>query len=98
MVFNRQQTDTLFSVLEMNKNEALVTSFDDFVTHDFVIRWKIHNQKKMDRSQLFLRLNKPRTFVYESDLGGMMKKYVIKVDTDDAKTVWSTVGITPPGL
>jgi hypothetical protein len=60
--------------------------------------WKMRNQKEMDRSQLFLRLNNPRTFIYESDIGRSTKKYVIKVDTKDAKTVWNAIGITPPGL
>ena len=98
IVQNSQQLETLFSVLEMNKNDASVSSFDDFVTHDFVVMWKIRGQKKMDRSQLFLRLKKPQTFVFESDLGGVAKKYVIKVGADDAKVVWKAVGITPPGL
>jgi len=98
IVQNSSRQEILFSALEINKDGAAVTSFDDYVTHDFVVKWKICGQKKMDRSQLFLRLNNPRTFVYESDHGGFSKKYVIKVDKDDAKTVWNAVGITPPGL
>ena len=98
IIQNKNQNASLFSVLEMNKQDAPITSFDDYVIHDFVVKWKIRDQKKMDRSQLYLRLNKPRTFIYESHLGGMTKKYVIKVETNDAKTVWNAIGITPPGL
>jgi len=98
IVQNSQQLEALFSALEINKDGAPVTSFDDFVTHDFAVKWKIRGQNKMDRSQLFLRMNKQCTFVYESDFGGVSKKYVIQVDADDAKIVWNAVGIKPPGL
>jgi len=98
IVQNHYQQEELFSVLEINRDHAPVTSFDDYVTHDFVVKWKIRGQNKMDRSQLFLRMNKPRTLVYESDHGGFTKKYVFRVGKEDAKIVWNTIGITPPGL
>jgi len=98
IVQNSWQLESLFTVLEINKDDAPVTSFDNYVTHDFVVKWKIHGQKKMDRSQLFLQLNKPCTLIYESDQRGISKKYVIKVDTDDARIVWNAAGIQPPGL
>ena len=98
IIQNDGRHEALFSVLEINKDGAPVSSFDDYVAHDFVVKWKIHGQKKMDRSQLYLRLNKPRTFVYESDHGRFSKKYVINVNKNDAKTIWNAVGITPPGL
>ena len=98
IIQNGRHQEMLFFALEINKDGAPVTSFDDYVTHDFVVKWKIRGQKKMDRSQLFLRLNKPRIFIYESDLGDFSKKYVITVNTDDAKIIWNAVGIMPPGL
>ena len=91
------QQAALFSVLELNKDDAPVSSVD-FVTHDLIVKWKIRNQEEMDRSQLYLRLNNPRTFIYESDLGGTTKRYVIKVEPNDAKIVWNAIGVTPPGL
>ncbi len=81
----------------MNKTDAPVSSVD-LVSHDFVVKWKLRNNEGMDRSQLYLRLNSPKTFIYESDLGGSTKKYVIKMEAEDARTVWNAVGITPPGL
>jgi len=87
----------LFRALELNKDDAGVAGID-MVTHDFVVKWKMRNMDQMDKSQLYLRLSSPRTLIYESDLGGTTKKYVIKVDTDDAKAVWSAIGVVPPGL
>ena len=97
IVLDHQKQDALFSVLEINKDNAPVSSVD-FVSHDFIVKWKIRNENTLDRSQLFLRLNNPCTFIYESDLGGTTKKYVIKVDTDDAKIVWNAIGVSPTGL
>jgi len=97
IIQDAHRLETLFSVLEMNKDDAPITSVD-LVSHDFVVKWRIRNLENMDRSQLYLRLNNPRMFIYESDLGGTTKKYVIKVEADDAKTVWKAIGVTPPGL
>ena len=86
----------LFRVLEINKEDAAVSSVD--TTSDFVVKWKMRNLDKMDKSQLYLRLDNPRTFIYQSDLGASVKKYVIRVEAEDAKIVWNAIGITPPGL
>ena len=88
-----QQTK-LFTVLEMNKNDAS-TSGATMVSHDFVIRWKLHNENEMDRSQLYLRLGNPKSFVYESNLGGSTKKYVIRMSKEDAQTIWNIAGVKP---
>ncbi len=81
----------------MNKTDAPVSGIDT-TAYDFVIKWKLRNDKDLDRSRLYLRLSSPRTFVYESDLGGSVKKYNIKTDTDDAKKIWNTIGVLPESL
>ena len=91
-----QKQAALFRVLEINKEDAAVSSID--MTSDFVVKWKMHNLEKMDKSQLYLRLDNPHTFIYQSDLGASVKKYVIKVEADDAKIVWNAIGVLPPGL
>ena len=91
-----QKQSALFRVLEINKEDASVSSGD--TEADFIVKWKMRSMDKMDKSQLYLSLNNPRTLIYESDLGGTTKKYVIKVETDDADIVWNAIGVLPPGL
>lgn len=86
----------LFSVLEMNKTDK-TTSIDTDAS-DYVIKWKLRNNDNLDRSQLYLRLSSPKTFVYESDLGSCTKKYAIKTNAEDAKKIWNIVGVTPDNL
>ena len=95
IIQNSQQQSNLFSVLEMNKTDASTSNLD-VASHDFVVRWKLNDENGMDRSQLYLRLGNPKTFVYESDLGGSTRKYIIKVPDEDARAVWKVVGVTPP--
>lgn len=87
----------MFTILEMNKTDAPTSSID-ISSHDFVVKWKLRNEKDMDRSQLYLQLGNPKRFVYESDLGGITKKYIIKVPDEDARVVWSVIGVTPAAL
>jgi len=97
IIQDESQQMKLFTVLEMNKNDAS-TSGATMAPHDFIIRWKLHNENEMDRSQLYLRLGNPKNFVYESDLGRSTKKYVIKMSKEDAQTVWNIVGVKPASL
>ena len=97
IIQNEAQQAKLFSVLEMNKNAAS-TSGATLTSHDFVVKWKLHDKAEMDRSQLYLRLGSPKTFVYESDLGGSTKKYIIRMPDEDAKTVWNIIGVKPANL
>jgi len=97
IIQDHHQQAILFSVLEMNKTDA-PTSNVDVSNHDFVVKWKLQNQEGMDRSQLYLRLSSPHSFVYESDLGSSTKKYTIKTNSADAKKVWGAIGITPAEL
>jgi hypothetical protein len=97
IIQDESQQTKLFTVLEMNKSDAS-TSGATMASHDFVIRWKLHNESEMDRSQLYLRLASPKSFVYESDLGGSTKKYVIRMSKEDAQTIWNIAGVKPTTL
>jgi len=97
IIQDESQQTKLFTVLEMNKNDAS-TSGATMASYDFAIRWKLHNESEMDRSQLYLRLGNPKNFVYESDLGGSTKKYVIRMSKEDAQTIWNIAGVKPATL
>lgn len=97
IIQNTRHQAELFTILEMNKTDAPTSSID-ISSHDFVVKWKLRNEKDMDRSQLYLQLGNPKRFVYESDLGGITKKYIIKVPDEDARVVWSVIGVTPAAL
>ena len=97
IIQSNDQQANLFHVLEINKGDASTTSID-FAKHDFVVKWKLRNDEDLDRSQLYLRLSSPQTFVYESDLGSSVKKYVIKTNARDAKKFWDVIGVSPSGL
>lgn len=98
IIQNEKQQAELFNAIEINKADASTTSLADLATHDFVVKWKLRDDNDLDRSRLYLRLNSPRTFIYESDLGSSVKKYVIKMDARDAKKVWDAIGVSPSGL
>ncbi|MDR1383368.1 MAG: hypothetical protein LBJ67_05925 [Planctomycetaceae bacterium] len=87
--------ETLFSLLELNKSDASLSSFD-ISSCDFVITWKLAGEERMDRSRLYLRLNTPNTFVYLSDLGSTTQKYTIRMDEEDAQKIWDLIGIPSP--
>ena len=97
IVQDEQQRTILFSILEMNKTDASTTSIDTD-SFDYVIKWKLRDQGKLDRSKLYLRLSSPQLFIYESDLGSSTRKFAIKTDSADAKKIWDIIGVTPEGL